>query len=92
MGGLVEKVSNQAITALQERDTELSAGVHELDLTIDQQEVKIVRRVPEDSRPAPARGHGSSLCGLYHEGQQRSGANGRSRHQHRRESQLPLQP
>lgn len=41
MGGLVEKVSNQAITALQERDTELSAGVHELDLTIDQQEVKI---------------------------------------------------
>ncbi len=41
MGSLVEKVSNQAITALQERDTELSAGVHELDLTIDQQEVKI---------------------------------------------------
>ena len=41
MGGLVEKVSNKAITALQERDTELSAGVHELDLTIDQQEVKI---------------------------------------------------
>jgi len=41
MGSLVEKVSNQAITALQERNTELSAGVHELDLTIDQQEVKI---------------------------------------------------
>ncbi len=41
MGSLVEKVSNQAITALQERNTDLSAGVHELDLTIDQQEVKI---------------------------------------------------
>ena len=41
MGSLVEKVSNQAITALQERNTALSAGVHELDLTIDQQEVKI---------------------------------------------------
>ena len=41
MGSLVEKVSNQAITALQERNTDLSAGVHELDLTIDQQEVMI---------------------------------------------------
>lgn len=41
MGRLVEKVSNQAIRALQERNTALCAGVHELDLAIDQQEVQI---------------------------------------------------
>ena len=41
MGRLVEKVSNQAIAALQERNPELSAGVHELDKMVDQQEVQI---------------------------------------------------
>jgi len=41
MGRLVETVSNQAITALQERNPDLCADVHELDLSIDQQEVQI---------------------------------------------------
>ena len=41
MGRLVETVSNQAITALQERYPDLCADVHELDLSIDQQEVQI---------------------------------------------------
>ena len=41
MGRLVEKVSNQAIAALQERNPELAAGVHELDKMVDQQEVQI---------------------------------------------------
>ncbi|MBC8260875.1 MAG: phosphate signaling complex protein PhoU [Planctomycetia bacterium] len=41
MGSLVEKATNLAISALQERRADLCSEVHELDVTIDRREVVI---------------------------------------------------